>query len=117
MSLNIFLTPSEKDAIRKWEYKVEDRSIISKLMNPFWNRLVTLMPTTVAPNIISFVGLLCVVYAYYLTSKYTEHSFWIALASSLLIFDAEVTDIFAFTCEATCSEFLTDVATELAADA
>jgi cytidyltransferase-like protein len=64
---NIFFTQAEKNNISNWTYKVVDKSITTLLFTPFWNYIVKYVPPTVAPNIISLAGLLCVIYAYNLS--------------------------------------------------
>ena len=62
-----FFTPNEKENLEKWNYQVIDNSISTKLLTPFWNWAVTLIPEDVAPNILSLAGLLCILQSYYLT--------------------------------------------------
>ncbi len=83
----MFLTDHEKENIKNWKYAVEDRSYISALFNPFWNWLCSLIPETVAPNILSLAGLLCIVYAYQLSSVYlSAYPISISIIATLLTF-------------------------------
>ena len=83
----LFLTTIEKENIRNWKYIVEDQSIVSQLFNPFWNYIVNYVPETVAPNILSLAGLLCILYAHYLSNNYIHiYPTIISLASVLLVF-------------------------------
>lgn len=65
-----FFTPLQKENLAKWSYQAIDNSISTKLLTPFWNWVLGLIPEDVAPNILSLAGLLCVVQAYYLTYLY-----------------------------------------------
>ncbi|KAI0803223.1 Choline/ethanolaminephosphotransferase [Irpex lacteus] len=48
--------------LKKYQYKGVDRSLLSRyVLNPFWNWLVTLWPTWVAPNTITMSGLAMVI--------------------------------------------------------
>ena len=59
--------------IEKWEYKVEDKSILSRLYNPIWEMLARLVPRSVAPNVVTLCALVCVMQAFWLTQKYGIH--------------------------------------------
>lgn len=69
---SIFLTRKEKENLSEWSYRVEDHSIVSKIFDPFWNWLVKLVPETVAPNILSLAGLLCILYAFHISYNYVS---------------------------------------------
>ena len=43
--------------IKEHKYSAQGISIMDALMQPFWNWLVKLVPLWVAPNLITFVGL------------------------------------------------------------
>lgn len=60
----MLFTDTERNNISKWEYKVNDTSITTKIFTPFWNYVASYVPDTVAPNILSLAGLLCILYAY-----------------------------------------------------
>ncbi|XWV25813.1 cytidylyltransferase [Tupanvirus soda lake] len=85
--LNIFLTAEQKYNLSKWKYSVDDKSITTKWFTPFWNFLVSLVPNTVAPNVLSLSGLLCIMYAFHLTYHYIDvYPTLIAFSVFLLIF-------------------------------
>ena len=56
--------------IEKWEYKVEDKSILSRLYDPIWERLAKLIPRSVAPNVITLCALVSILQAFWMTHKY-----------------------------------------------
>jgi len=87
--MDIFLTRAEKGKLSQWKYQVVDNSFSTKLMTPFWDWLVSFVPNTVAPNILTLTGFLCVLYSYHLCYNYLDHNtnlFGIGLSSILLIF-------------------------------
>jgi ethanolaminephosphotransferase len=47
-----------------WQYSVKDRSLTTKILNPFWNWMVSLVPTYVAPNVLTMGGLICIIYVF-----------------------------------------------------
>ncbi|KAI0095189.1 Choline/ethanolaminephosphotransferase [Irpex rosettiformis] len=48
--------------LKKYQYKGVDRSLLSRyVLNPYWNWLVTLWPTWIAPNTITMSGLIMVI--------------------------------------------------------
>ncbi|KAL1664877.1 hypothetical protein EV122DRAFT_224026 [Schizophyllum commune] len=58
--------------LKKYSYKGVDKSLLSQyVLNPFWNWFVTLWPTSVAPNTITFSGL-CLVGFNFLTMLYYD---------------------------------------------
>lgn len=73
MPLNLFLREHEKRNVAEWASSVEDRSISTRLMDPIWDRLVTLIPKTVAPNVISLASLVCVLHSYYVATSLQVH--------------------------------------------
>ncbi|KAG8933449.1 hypothetical protein FRC03_012313 [Tulasnella sp. 419] len=49
--------------LKKYKYSAIDKSILSKyVLNPFWNKFVTIWPLWVAPNTITFMGLCLVLF-------------------------------------------------------
>ena len=55
MSERVFLKGTSK---RIWGelYKVIDSSITTKILTPFWNWLVTFVPSNVAPNVLTLAA-------------------------------------------------------------
>lgn len=75
MPLNLwdwFLTPPEKANVARFTARIEDRSITSKVMAPFWDYVAQFVPDHVAPNVLSLSGLMCLVHAYYLCYMYMD---------------------------------------------
>lgn len=85
--MNVFLSTNEKERLSKWKYNVEDNSITTEYLNPFYNYLSSWMPNNIAPNVISLTGLLCTLYAFYLSYNYfTVWPKLISLTFALLTF-------------------------------
>lgn len=58
--------------IEKWEYKVEDKSLLSRLYKPLWEKLATLIPRSVAPNVVTLCAVVCIFQSYWLAYKYSD---------------------------------------------
>jgi ethanolaminephosphotransferase len=69
---NVFLTREERENIAQWKYACVDHSITTKIYTPFWNFIVKFVPSTVAPNIVSLAGLICILYFFNLSFNYAE---------------------------------------------
>lgn len=78
----MFLSRKELRNLSTWKYSVEDNSITTEWLTPFWKYLTDLMPKTVAPNVISFVGLLCTILSYYYLD--TSSILMLLLSASLI---------------------------------
>lgn len=88
-----FFTPTQKENLEKWNYRAVDNSISTKLLNPFWNWVVSLVPDDVAPNILSLAGLLCIIHSYYLTYLYgTTYPGLVCILSACLLFAYQTLD-------------------------
>ncbi|EFC44595.1 predicted protein [Naegleria gruberi] len=65
-----------------------DYSFISKILNPYWNYVATLFPDWMAPNTITLIGFLAVVFTF-LATIYTNDSAehrWIYLMNAIALF-------------------------------
>lgn len=72
-----FLTPPEKANVGRYESKRHDRSLTSRVMRAYWDWVTQFVPDTVAPNVLSLSGLMCLVHAYYLCYIYMVCIFFI----------------------------------------
>lgn len=87
MSMHFFLSREEKDRLSKWKYSVVDNSITTQIFTPWWRYIVKLVPETVAPNILSLAGLLCILYFFNLAIRYSDtHASLISLVGAVLVF-------------------------------
>ena len=65
-----FIEPENIENLHKYKYSGVDKSLLAKyVLQPYWNWLVTLFPTSIAPNMITLIGFLCIV-ANFLTMLY-----------------------------------------------
>ena len=53
-----YLTTQQLDRLKQHKYSVAGRSLIEVYMQPFWCWLVDQMPLWLAPNLITFLGLM-----------------------------------------------------------
>ena len=84
-------------ALLKYKYTAVDRSLIAPYFQPFWTRVVTLIPTSVAPNLITTSGLALVVASSCLAWAYsptldTPLPTWVLLAHAGLVFTYQTLD-------------------------
>ncbi|KAG0302702.1 hypothetical protein BGZ98_007293 [Dissophora globulifera] len=62
-NLNIYIPPEYRQNLSKYKYSGVDDSLLSKyVLGPYWTKLVTFFPITMAPNTITGLGLLCVIF-------------------------------------------------------
>ncbi len=81
---NLFLTRSDLENVRKWEYKVNithtdahtlmitllkvsDGSLTTLLLNPLWIWLAKFIPASIAPNVITLSGFVCQLLAFWVS--------------------------------------------------
>lgn len=64
MSFREFITPEGLQQLRQYKYKSGGYTWLDNLMNPFWECTVNLLPRSVAPNLITFVGWIFVILSY-----------------------------------------------------
>jgi len=65
-----YISESGKAALNSYRYQGSDGSFITPLFQPFWNSCVSLLPVTMAPNMVTFLGFLGVILHFYLTLSY-----------------------------------------------
>lgn len=65
-----YISESGKAALKSYRYQGSDGSFITPLFQPFWNSCVSLLPVTMAPNMVTFLGFLGVILHFYLTLSY-----------------------------------------------
>ncbi|KAF9349418.1 hypothetical protein BGX26_012278 [Mortierella sp. AD094] len=63
MSSNHYIPAEYRPNLSKYKYSGVDDSLLSKyVLGPYWTKLVTFFPLSMAPNTITGIGLLCVVF-------------------------------------------------------
>ena len=83
-----------RQKISNWKYKVDDESLSTKCLTPVWNFfLENTVPLDVAPNVLTISGLLCLLYAWYLSHTYLDnYPTTITLISIFLIYAYQTFD-------------------------
>eukprot|EP01134_Creolimax_fragrantissima_P002479 CFRG2479T1 len=95
-SAKIF-SPEEIKNLKNHRYSSTDGSLLSKVMNPWWSFAVTLIPTWVAPNILTLIGLLstllstCVL-LFYCPGMDGEAPRWVYVLMAVCIFMYQTMD-------------------------
>jgi cytidyltransferase-like protein len=70
--LELFLTPSEKATFSNWKEELNDKSLTHWLTRDFFETLSSYIPDTVAPNVVTVAGFLCLGQAWYMTNLYGD---------------------------------------------
>lgn len=70
--LKMSLTQLELDNLKKWEYKVVDKSITTEYFKKFWNKCESFISPKISPNLITFTGFLLLFTNYILSSLYVD---------------------------------------------
>ena len=70
--LELFLTPSEKATFSHWREEIADKSLLHWLTSDFFAILAHYIPDTVAPNVVTVAGFLCLGQAWYITNIYGD---------------------------------------------
>ncbi|KAG2382491.1 hypothetical protein C9374_005071 [Naegleria lovaniensis] len=66
--LSPYISEEAKNNLQKYKPSTQqDYSFISKILNPYWNYVSSLIPNYVAPNTITLVGFIAVVVSYVMT--------------------------------------------------
>jgi hypothetical protein len=81
----LFLTRSDLENVSKWKYKVRlrrahftlslssfslkvnDGSVTTRLLSPFWTWLASFIPASIAPNVITLAGFICQLLAFWVS--------------------------------------------------
>eukprot|EP01091_Cochliopodium_minus_P010483 TRINITY_DN2783_c0_g1_i1.p1 TRINITY_DN2783_c0_g1~~TRINITY_DN2783_c0_g1_i1.p1 ORF type:complete len:494 (-),score=88.83 TRINITY_DN2783_c0_g1_i1:135-1616(-) len=69
---DIFLSTAQKENLSKWKSKNVDISLSSKILGYLWDLMIKFIPSDIAPNVLSFMGLLCNLHAFYLCYLYID---------------------------------------------
>eukprot|EP00345_Euplotes_harpa_P000179 CAMPEP_0168320456 /NCGR_PEP_ID=MMETSP0213-20121227/1678_1 /TAXON_ID=151035 /ORGANISM="Euplotes harpa, Strain FSP1.4" /LENGTH=195 /DNA_ID=CAMNT_0008321903 /DNA_START=17 /DNA_END=604 /DNA_ORIENTATION=- len=92
-----FITVSGLQKIHDHKYKSAGWSILDNLMNPFWEFCVRLMPMTLAPNMITLIGMV-INFSLYSTMFYYDQTLtqvvpgWTYLAFAIGLFTYQILD-------------------------
>ena len=95
--LELYLTLPEKRSFSQWKEKIQNRSLTHHLSSTLVELISTKIPDTVAPNLITLAGFLCLGQAWYVTSKYGEAyptaCTWFAVLNVLIYFFTHSVDL------------------------
>ncbi len=70
-----------------------DQSLSTKILSPFWEAVALVVPSNVAPNVLTLAGLLCTIQAFYLCYSYmATHSRLVTVAAAALVFAYQTLD-------------------------
>eukprot|EP00288_Rhodomonas_lens_P019588 CAMPEP_0177690858 /NCGR_PEP_ID=MMETSP0484_2-20121128/993_1 /TAXON_ID=354590 /ORGANISM="Rhodomonas lens, Strain RHODO" /LENGTH=519 /DNA_ID=CAMNT_0019201435 /DNA_START=134 /DNA_END=1690 /DNA_ORIENTATION=+ len=87
-SVEWFLGRADKENIAQWRgidhTERSERTITTRALNPFWEWAASLIPPTVAPNVLTLAGFTCTLQAYYLAYFYMDTN--VTLCTMALIF-------------------------------
>lgn len=62
-----YITEEGKRNVLVYKYKPCDESLISPLLQPYWEWCVTLLPMWMAPNLVTLLGFVAIVWHYFAT--------------------------------------------------
>ncbi len=62
-----FLSSWHIENLRAYKYNVSDRAILSKLYQPLWNWMLSFIPESVHPNMLTFCSFTCILVGYRLS--------------------------------------------------
>eukprot|EP00928_Gymnodinium_smaydae_P087261 TRINITY_DN71546_c0_g1_i1.p1 TRINITY_DN71546_c0_g1~~TRINITY_DN71546_c0_g1_i1.p1 ORF type:complete len:513 (+),score=73.43 TRINITY_DN71546_c0_g1_i1:205-1743(+) len=128
----LFLTLSEKDQFATWKEVIIDRSYVNRFFAPLFSFLASLVPSTVAPNVITLSGCVAMVQAWYFCENYSWSQPYMSTCVSIVsisIFwlsggidgvharrtmnDTSLGELFKYVCDMISSTFLVVVLCEL----
>eukprot|EP01087_Luapelamoeba_hula_P002900 TRINITY_DN1270_c1_g1_i1.p1 TRINITY_DN1270_c1_g1~~TRINITY_DN1270_c1_g1_i1.p1 ORF type:complete len:414 (-),score=66.90 TRINITY_DN1270_c1_g1_i1:52-1182(-) len=85
-------------ALKSYKYSGSDKSIIAKYIGqPFWEWVVTFVPLTMAPNMVTFIGFLFIIASYLLTIIWGSNlegyiPGWVLVINALFLFIYQTMD-------------------------
>jgi len=82
----VFLTRGQIDTLAKWKYAVNDRGVLSFLLDRFFNFIAGLVPRNVSPNALTLAGLIFSLYAYWFSTIGNTWVNNIVVATCILIY-------------------------------
>ena len=85
--MDLLLTEPERENLMAWKPVKYDRSLTTKILQPLWKFVASLIPDSVAPNLLSIAGMLATIHAFYITIEKTINPKFSAIAvCSLVLF-------------------------------
>jgi len=65
------ISPAGLEGLDRWTYKGGEYTPVDNMLNPFWFACAEMLPTTMAPNLVTLMGFICTVGAYVLMATYS----------------------------------------------
>mmetsp|Transcript_17148 Transcript_17148/g.37022 ORF Transcript_17148/g.37022 Transcript_17148/m.37022 type:complete len:550 (-) Transcript_17148:220-1869(-) len=88
--LELFLNAAEKRTFSRWQETISDKSLTHRATKNIFDRVATLIPETVAPNVVTAAGFACLGQAWYVQNLYggifPTACTWFAVANILIFF-------------------------------
>ncbi|KAL0478993.1 ethanolaminephosphotransferase [Acrasis kona] len=86
-----YISEKGKNNLALYKYSGSDHSLISPLLQPFWNFSVTLLPESMAPNLVTLVGFLALIICYGLSAYHSpqiqgEIPTWVLVTNIFCLF-------------------------------
>jgi hypothetical protein len=84
---------AEKERFSHYEERLVDMSLSTKILSPFWEAVARVVPSNVAPNVLTLAGLLCTIQAFYLCYSYmAARPSLVTVAAAVLVFAYQTLD-------------------------
>lgn len=69
--MGYYISPKGLEAVKKYQYVGVDKSLLANyIMQPFWRYLVNFLPLWMAPNVVTLLGFICIIFSYVVTALY-----------------------------------------------
>jgi len=128
--LELYLNAAEKRTFSRWQETISDKSLTHRATKNIFDRVASLIPDTVAPNVVTAAGFACLGQAWYVQNlygaKFPTACTWFAVANILIFFVTNSVDsrhadrlrqrsalgeLFKYSCDCCSTVFLSILAT------
>lgn len=128
--LELYLNAAEKRTFSRWQETISDKSLTHRATKNIFDRVASLIPDTVAPNVVTAAGFACLGQAWYVQNLYggifPTACTWFAVANILIFFVTNSVDsrhanrlrqrsalgeLFKYSCDCCSTVFLSILAT------
>ena len=128
--LELYLNAAEKRTFSRWQETISDKSLTHRATKNIFDRVASLIPDTVAPNVVTAAGFACLGQAWYVQNLYggifPTACTWFAVANILIFFVTNSVDsrhanrlrqrsalgeLFKYSCDCCSTVFLAILAT------
>ena len=70
MRTELFISEADLVGLSSWKYAVVDNSITTKFLTGYWNWLVSMVPASCAPNVLTLGGAICILQGFLIVQTY-----------------------------------------------